>query len=166
MKRDLVKLLDRTGAPDNSWLHCLNYLGGLHNQTAVEKLGWITPKQKSTRIPADTSIHTKYHFHQPVYYYAEEPSSFLLVQTKENTGDIFCSNVLTLNGTVLPGSVLCPAHDQPLHMNKRQVDGEDFLMLKDSTVTIIQSHDDDGTTGATIPDSEPASLIEVVVIAT
>jgi len=52
-KRDLIKLLDRTGAPDNSWLYCLKCLSGLHNCTALEKLGWITPTQKSTGIPAD-----------------------------------------------------------------------------------------------------------------
>ena len=167
LKRDLIKVLDRTGAPDNSWLYCLKYLGGLHNCTALEKLGWITPTQKSTGIPADISIYTKYHFHQPVYYYAEENNSF--PQTKEllgywwgpneNTGDAFCSNILTLNGTVIPRSTLRPAYDQPLHTNKRQVDGEDFLTLKDSTGTIIQSHNDNGEKDETVPDIEPESLI-------
>jgi len=84
LKRDLIKVLDRTGAPDNSWLYCLKYLSGLHNCTALEKLGWITPTQKSTGIPADISIYTKCHFHQPVYYYAKEHSSF--PQTKELVG--------------------------------------------------------------------------------
>jgi len=66
---------------------------------------------------------------------------------------------LTLDGTVIPRSPLHPAHDQPLHKNKRQVDGEDFLTLKDSTGTIIQSHGDDGEKDETVADIEPESLI-------
>jgi len=62
----------------------------------------------------------------------------------ENTGDAFCFAILTLNGTVIPRSTLRPAYDQHLHKNKRQVDGEDFLTLKDNTGTIIQSHGDNG----------------------
>ena len=66
---------------------------------------------------------------------------------------------MTLDGTVIPRSTLRPSHDQPSHKNKRQVDGEDFLTLKDSTGTIIQSHDDNGAIDETVPDIEPESLI-------
>jgi len=107
------------------------------------------------------------HLHQPVYYCAEESNSF--PQTKEwlqhwwgpneNTGYIFCSNVLTLNDTVIPHSVLCPAFDQPLNVNKRHVDWEGFLTLKDSTGTMFQAHDDDGARDETVRDIEPESLI-------
>ena len=100
VKCDLTEVLDRTDAEDKTWLHCLQYLGGLHNHTALEKLGWMTPYQKSTGIPSDISIYTKYHFNQPVYYYYENESQ-PFPQTKEllgrwlgpceNTGDIFCS---------------------------------------------------------------------------
>jgi len=127
----------------------------------------LHPHKNSTGIPADISIYTKYHFHQPVYYYAEESSSF--PQTKEllgywwgpneNTGNVFCSDILTPNGTAIPHSVLRPAYDQPLHINMRQVDGEDFLTLKDNTGTMIQSHGDDGARDETIPDIEAESLI-------
>jgi len=74
-------------------------------------------------------------------------------------GDAFCSDILTLNGAVIPRSTLRPAHDQPLHKNKGQVDGEDFLTPKDSNGTMIQSHDDNGEKDETVPDIEPESLI-------
>jgi len=58
-----------------------------------------------------------------------------------------------------PPFVLCPVCDQPLHMNKRHVDREDFLTLKDSTATVIESHDDDGTKDETVLGIEPESPV-------
>jgi len=68
------------------------------------------------------------------------------------------TDILTLNCAVIPRSVLHPACEQPLHKTKRQVDGEDFLTLKDSTGTVIQSHGEDGARDETVPDIEPVSL--------
>ena len=84
-------------------------------------------------MPADISMFTKFHFYQPIYYY-EKGNDYSFPDSKEllgrwlgpcpNTGDIFCSYILTQKDTVIKRSVLRSAYDQPLHMNKRQVDGE------------------------------------------
>jgi len=119
-------LLDRTGAPDFLWAFALLYIILVHNLTAIESLGWITPHQKAFGIPPDVSMLTKFHFYQPVYYLECEHNSFpaekeLLgwwLGPAHNTGDAFCSHILTTNNTVVPRSALRTAHDNPLHENK------------------------------------------------
>ena len=70
LKKDLVKLFDhRTGAPDNLWYYGLLFFVMLHNCTAIKGFGWKSPIERSTGVPADVSIFTKYHFFQPIYYY-------------------------------------------------------------------------------------------------
>ena len=51
VKKDTVKLLDRTGAPDNLWCYGLLFIVLLHNLTAQASLGWKTPLEKATGVP-------------------------------------------------------------------------------------------------------------------
>ena len=156
LKRDVVKLLDRTGAPDCFWYFALMYLILLANVTARAVLGYLTPHEVATGIPGDISVFTKCHFFQPLYYY-EKGDDYAFPNSKEligkwlgpcpTTGDIFCSYILTSKDTVIKRSVLRPAYDQPLHMNRRQVDGEVWLPNNPDLLGPEPSDDDEPTTG-------------------
>ena len=164
LKRNTTKLLDRTGAPDCLWLFALLYLIVVHNCLAHESLGWITPHQKSYGVPPDVSHLTKFHFYQPVYYYQKDsfPSSKELLGwwlgPSENVGDIHCSWILTTNNTVVARSVLRPAHDQPLHENKRQADGE-VLLTSNATTPVTVNNDDSDIPNHVVPDINPLDLV-------
>jgi len=89
-------------------------------------------------------------------------SDLTKVYGEDNNGDV--SRVspvfdLTVDGAVIPCSVLHPAYIQPLHANDGKVDGEHFLMPKESTGTTIQSHGENGAKDYTIPCIVPESLI-------
>jgi len=155
-KRGTIKLLDRTGAPNFLWLFALPYIILVHNLTAIETLGWITPFQKAFGTPPDASMLTKFHLCQPVCCLECEHNSFpsekeLLgwwLGPANNTGDAFCSHIHRTNNTVVPRSVLRPAHDNPLHVNKRQSSGE-VLFQNNNAVeesTTIAPEDNDTPT--------------------
>ena len=167
LKKDTVKLLDRTGAPDNLWYYGLLFIVLLHNLTAQANLGWKTPLEKATGVPPDISAVTKYHWYQPIYYY-EKGDDYAFPDSKEligrwlgpceNTGDIFCSYVLTGHDTVIKRSVLRPAYDQPLHHNRRQVDGEALLSTSyDKNPNLLASDDEIDTNHAL--EFDPQALI-------
>jgi hypothetical protein len=39
-------LMDQQGAPDILWLQAMEYMANIHNNTANESLGWLTPIHK------------------------------------------------------------------------------------------------------------------------
>ena len=162
LKKDTVKLLDRTGAPSMFWFYALLYLVALHNCTANAVLGWITPLEKSTGLQPDISW-LKFAFYEPVYYLANESYSFpdskelvgRWLGPAEHVGDTFCSYILTTKNTVIKRSVLRPAHDQSLHANKRQTDGEELLNSTSEPNQNFLNSDTD----ATEFDFDPLSVI-------
>jgi len=107
---------------------------------------------------------TKFHFYQPVCHLEYEHNSFpsekelisLCLGPAHNTGDAFCSHILATNNTVIPRSVLRPAHDNPLHVTKRQSSGE--VLLQNNTVeesaTAVVPEDNDTPT-----EIDPQSLL-------
>jgi len=86
----------------------------VHNLTALETLGWTAPFKK--------------HFHLTFQHSQSFISTDQFVALNMNTipsplkrnclaggcdtGDAFCSHILAANDTVIPRSVLHPAHDE------------------------------------------------------
>jgi hypothetical protein len=43
VEEHITGLMDRQGAPDIVWLQAMEYMADIHNNTANESLGWMTP---------------------------------------------------------------------------------------------------------------------------
>ena len=61
-------VLDRSGAPDYTWLLVLAYVCYILNHTAVASLDWRTPIQVLTGSTPDISILLRFTFWEPVYF--------------------------------------------------------------------------------------------------
>ena len=62
------KILDRTGAPANTWLLALMYICYLLNHMACESIGWQTPLFILTGVTTDISALLYFQFWEPVYF--------------------------------------------------------------------------------------------------
>jgi hypothetical protein len=84
LKRMLNTILDRTGAPPDTWLLCLLYITYLLNRLSVESLGGKSPIEAAYNQKPDVSPLLAFWWYQPVYYQHYEkgfPS-----QSKEKLG--------------------------------------------------------------------------------
>ena len=61
-------VLNRTGAPDGSWLLCLQWLCYILNHTATKALNWEVPITKLTGQTPDISAILQFSFWEPVYF--------------------------------------------------------------------------------------------------
>jgi hypothetical protein len=167
LKRDTMKLLDRTGVPVFLWLQAMECLADFSNCMAHESLGWIAPKQKSTGVPPDVSHFTKHHFYEPILCFEKGdnhsyPNSAELLGwwlgPSGNVGDVFCSKILTTNNQIIHRSVIRSAHGHPLHANKRQADGEAAVLTGGDEPTLLSNKKDDEIENV-LPDIDPHSII-------
>ena len=60
------RLLNRTGAPSNTWLLCLRYIGSLLNHSYNETIK-VIPFNHCTGVTVDISAFLRFHFWQKVY---------------------------------------------------------------------------------------------------
>ena len=72
MKSAVKVVRVRTGAPDYVWYQLMEYMADVHNHTADETLGWITPIQKRHGITPDISPYLQFKFWEPIYYLDNE----------------------------------------------------------------------------------------------
>ena len=68
VKRTTNTLLDRTGAPDYTWLLATEYVCFVLNHTAVSSLHWRTPMEALTGSTPDVSVLLRFTFWEPVYF--------------------------------------------------------------------------------------------------
>jgi hypothetical protein len=84
LKRMTNTVLDRTNAPPNLWLHCLQYVCFICNHTASSSLDDAVPLQVLTGSTPDISHLLFFKFYEPVYYKLDD--SDLPSDTREERG--------------------------------------------------------------------------------
>ncbi len=102
-KRTVNTVMDRTGAPANTWLLCLMWVLFISNHLACKALGWRTPLEALYGVTPDISACTCFFFWEPVYVAADDskfPSESKeirghFVGIAENVGDALTFKVLT-----------------------------------------------------------------------
>ncbi len=103
IKHYVNKSLDRTGAPESTWLLCLRYVCYLLNRLSTPSLNYLTPYQLLTGQVADISAILHYSFYQPVYYTLwdtnftsqSKEASAHWVGIEDNVGDTLTHLLLT-----------------------------------------------------------------------
>lgn len=74
VKRITNTLMDRTGAPADTWFLCMSYVCFVLNHTACKAINWQLPLRVLTGTTPDISPLLRFSFWQPVYYATNEPS--------------------------------------------------------------------------------------------
>jgi hypothetical protein len=74
VKRITNTLMDRTGAPADTWFLCMSYVCFVLNHTACKAINWQLPLRVLTGVTPDISPLLRFSFWQPVYYAMNEPS--------------------------------------------------------------------------------------------
>ena len=74
LKSNMQILLDRSGAPAEEWLTCIEYLADVHNIVADESLGFQTPMYKRSGMIPDISAYLHFHYYQLVLCLDSEES--------------------------------------------------------------------------------------------
>lgn len=101
LKAATNRILNRTGAPPETWLLALQYVSYVLNRLAHESLGWRSPLEVLTGITPDISAMLRFSFWEPVFYKHDEtdfPSSSdegsgHFVGFAENVGNNMCFKV-------------------------------------------------------------------------
>ena len=76
IKEYVNKILDRTGAPPECWLLCLEYVCYLLNRLSHKSLDNQTPYFRLTGQMADISALTHFYFYEEVYFLDHETSEY------------------------------------------------------------------------------------------
>lgn len=84
VKRTAKTIMDRTGAPANTWFLALAYVAFILNRTATPSLKHRTPLEALDGITPDISIMLRFYFYEPVFFRIHEPS--FPSQTREARG--------------------------------------------------------------------------------
>ena len=120
------RLMDRVGAPDNTWLLCMEYVSHLLNHLAHKSLNIQVPLTKMFGVTVDISAFLNFTFWQPVYYAAENkwPSesaekSGRWVGIAPNVGDALTYTILTDDTNKLIFRSAVRARDGKTNENKR-----------------------------------------------
>jgi hypothetical protein len=66
-------IMNRTGAPDSTWLLCVTYVCYVFNHLAHESLDNRTPLEVLTGSTPDISVLLQFYFWEPIYYRLEDP---------------------------------------------------------------------------------------------
>jgi hypothetical protein len=103
MKSRTYVILNRTGAPPDTWLLCMQYVCYIFNHMSVESLHWKTPWQLLTGETSDISLLLHFTFNEKIFY-TRVNSSFPSTSTEakgyfvgfgESVGDAMTFKVLT-----------------------------------------------------------------------
>ena len=103
IKRAANRVLDRSGAPDYTWLLCLQYVCFLLNHTYNDNIQGV-PLQHLTGDTPDISVLLRFHFWQKVYY--KKVDGHFPSDSVEDVGHIVgisddCGHALTYNNEIL-----------------------------------------------------------------
>jgi hypothetical protein len=132
VKKYVLKIMDRTGAPNRLWFFCMLYVVYLLNRVAMDSLDWRTPMEVALGETPDISALLQFRFYEPIYYHDPVNNKFPDTQEKigyfigiaENKGDELTFWVLTGNGSVIARSVIRSAL-KAKEVNKREGTGVD-----------------------------------------
>ena len=111
-------VLDRSGAPPNLWLLCMEYVVYVTNRLAMTRLNDRTPIEAAFGVTPDISSLLQFKFFDKVLYLASDepfPNSKELcghfVGIAENVGDALTYKILSEHNQVVCHSVIHPAAD-------------------------------------------------------
>ena len=151
LKRQVNVLLDRTGAPENTWMLALEHVTYVWNRSSASRNNGRTPIEVQTGETPDISALLLYDFYEAIYYYDPQrsfPDSKeglgRFVGVAEHVGDALCFRVLLDDGkTILNRSVVRSARD-PDRLNRR-VPVEQHITSERTPGTSVWRDDGDGT---------------------
>ena len=132
LKRRVTTVMDRTGAPPETWLLCTQYVCFLMNHTYNKTIGSV-PLQALNGSTVDISPLLRFHFWQPVYFYKEAgsfPSTTRegmghFVGISEHVGPVMTFKVLTAGTSkVIYRSILRPATPADPNLRAAPLGGE------------------------------------------
>ena len=126
VKKTVLTIMDRVGAPEELWHLCMQYMTYLLNRMAYPLLKNRTPIEVVTGQQPDVSALMRHHFYEPILYYDKIFTAFpdsreklgWWVGVAETTGDALTYKILTTENEVINRSVVRAA-DNPLHPNQR-----------------------------------------------
>jgi hypothetical protein len=142
VKNAANRIMDRTGAPSNTWLLCLMYVCYLLNHTYNATTGSV-PLQHLTGVTVDISPLLRFHFWQKVYYkkadssFPSESSEGIghIVGISENCGHAMTWKVLTIDtNKIIYRSLVRPFSDSDLNIRADLPGGEDDAPLLDPVI--------------------------------
>ena len=143
--------MDRVGAPDNTWLLCIEYVLHLLNHLAHKSLNNQVPLTKMFGVTVDISAFLNFTFWQPVYYAAENkwPSesaekSGRWVGIAPNVGDALTYTILTDDTNKLIFRSAVRARDGKTERKKNQI------LHNISTITNIVRATDQSSQGTVV----------------
>jgi hypothetical protein len=98
-------VLNKTGAPDSTWLLCIAYICHVFNHLSHESLHDCTPLEILLGSTPDISVLLQFHFWEPVYYRIKDASfpsngtekNGRFVGIAESVGDALTYKILTDN---------------------------------------------------------------------
>ena len=152
VKRQVNLILDRSGAPEDTWLLCVQYVVYLLNRTALHTLNDETPYQVMYGETPDISNLLQFSFYEPVYYH--DPTAPFphtkealghFVGIAENIGDSMTFKILSqesceiihrstvrsaASGRSSPNRRLTIQHGEANHNTKTIVESLNDTMLK------------------------------------
>lgn len=93
-------ILSRTGAPDSSWLLCLQWICYILNHSATKALDWDVPLTRLTGQTVDISPLMQFTFWEPVYYATHDTTKTFPSHCNEARGHFVgisehCGDILT-----------------------------------------------------------------------
>ncbi|EEC44015.1 predicted protein [Phaeodactylum tricornutum CCAP 1055/1] len=127
-------VLNKTGAPDSTWLLCIAYICYVFNHLSHESLHDRTPLEILLGSTPDISVLLQFHFWEPVYYRIEDPSfpsdgtekSGRFVGIAESVGDALTYKILTddTNKILYRSSVRSALKSGEINLRLTTQDGE------------------------------------------
>ena len=162
-------ILNKTGAPANSWLLCMSYACYILNHISCKSLNCQIPLTKLYGVTPDISILMMHTFYQSVYYASHNQSFPSTSEGKhafwvgfgEHVGDAITHKLLVSSSNkIISRSSVHPADD--IHPNKHLLSdlGESEGSNKPRPLTFVKSHQDlDNSISKQMADYNPDDLI-------
>jgi hypothetical protein len=141
------RIMDRVGAPEGTWLLCVQYVAELLSHLANKNLDGLTPLAKLNGVTPDISAFLNFRFYDPVLFASENrwPSesherSGRWVGVAPNAGDALTYKILTDDtGEIIYRSAVRSREDD-VNPNTR-VTSESFVESPDKGRNIVKSRD-------------------------
>ena len=61
-----------TGCDKRGWFRAACHVSDVHNHTASERIGWVTPIEVRDGYTPDITLLTEFNFWDDIYYYEDE----------------------------------------------------------------------------------------------
>jgi hypothetical protein len=174
IKRATNRILDRTGAPPNTWLLCLKYVCYLLNHTYNDNIKGV-PLTILTGIDVDISALLRFHFWQKVYYKKMDPgfpsdsaeSYGHIVGISEHCGHALTWKVLTGDTEkIINRSVIRPFNSADPNLRAELLCGEEdsfpILHSRHNEVAITEA-DQPTTTNEDHPSTTPIIDVDELI---